>query len=47
MEKKTLSMKILSFTQPQVVANLYEFLSFAEHKDILENNWNQTVVWHH
>jgi len=25
-------MKILSFTHPQVVANLYEFLSSAEHK---------------
>jgi len=26
-------MKMLSsFTQPQVVANLYEFLSFAEHQ---------------
>jgi len=25
-------MKILSFTHPQVVPNLYEFLSSAEHK---------------
>jgi len=26
-------MKILSsFTQPQVVSNLYEFISYAEHK---------------
>jgi len=25
-------MKILSFTHPQVFANLYEFLSSAEHK---------------
>jgi len=42
-------MKILSsFTHPQVVANLYECLSSAEHmKGILKNDWNLTDVWHH
>jgi len=29
-----------SFTHPQVVPNLYEFVSSAEHKDILKNDWN-------
>jgi len=37
-------MKILSsFTHPQIVPNLCEFLSSAEHKDILKNVSNQTV----
>jgi len=32
----------------QVAANLYEFLSSAEHKeDILKKDWNQSVVGHH
>jgi len=41
-------MKILSsFTHLQVAANLYEFLSSAEHKeDILKKDWNQSVVGH-
>jgi len=38
-------MKMLSsFTHPQVVANLY-LLNTKE--DIMKNDWNQTVVWHH
>jgi len=39
-------MKILSsFTHPQVVPNLYEFISSVEHKkkDILNNVGNQPV----
>jgi len=37
-------MKMMSFTQPQVVPNLYEFLYFAEHKeDILKNVRNQQI----
>jgi len=43
-------MKILSsFTHPQVVSNLYEFLSSAEQKkgDILKNVGNQTVDGRH
>lgn len=41
-------MKILSsFTHPQVVLNLYEFLSSAEHKeDILKNVSNQRQDFH-
>jgi len=31
-----------SFTHPQVVSNLYEFIYFAEHR-ILKNVGNQTV----
>jgi len=29
-----------SFTHPQVVSNLYEFLSSAEHEDIFKNVGN-------
>jgi len=37
-------MKILSsFTHPQVISNLHEYLSSAKHKDILKNVSNQTV----
>jgi len=37
-------LKILSsFTHPQVVSNLYEFLSSAENKDISKNVGKQTV----
>jgi len=41
--------KILSsFSHPQVVANLYEFLSSAEHKGrYFEEQLEPTVVWHH
>jgi len=35
-------MNILSFTHPQAILNLFEFLSFVEHKeDILKNVGNQ------
>jgi len=30
---------LLSFTRPQVVANLYEFFSSAEHKGGYFNEW--------
>ncbi len=45
-------MKILSsFTHPQVVSNLYEFLCSAKHKEefffILKKVYNQTVLGHH
>ncbi len=43
-------MKILSsFTHPQVVPNLYEFLCSAEHtkEDILKKVCNQAVLGHH
>jgi len=42
-------MKILSsFTHPQVVPNLYEFLSFAEHKGrYFENDWNFGTIDFH
>jgi len=33
-----------SFTHPQVVANLYEFLSSTEHKG---RYFEEAVVWHH
>jgi len=39
-------MKILSsFTQPQVVANLYEFLSSADHKGRYFEE--RLKLWHH
>jgi len=42
-------MKILSsYTHPQDVLNLYEFLSSAEHKGrYFEECQNQTVNWTH
>jgi len=37
-------MKMMSlFTHPQVILNLYEFLSSAEQDDIWKNMCNQTV----
>ncbi len=37
---------LLSFTQPHVIPNLYEFLSYVEHKkDILKNFEEPNSCW--